>query len=190
MFSIGHSGRVMFDRAFTGFLRRYGAQPCLRIYAKGKAEPDWRVVDLVALERRNHRSGWPFFQGSCTTWSSSVIGVGWEFALAFFEEQVARPASREHPIEVSGGRLRIASRRRKALASPYPSFSEVVAHECGHTAQAIRLGAAYLPLVGSVTLLREGERWWNRWENDASEQGLFGGIAEIVTPIERWPTPG
>jgi hypothetical protein len=183
-----YPGTVMFDRALTRLLRRFGAQSCLRIYAKSKSEADWRIVDLVALERRNHRSGWPFFQGSCTTWTSSVIGVGWEFARAFFDEQVVRPASREHPIEVAGGRLRIASNRLAARATPYPTFSEVVAHECGHTAQAIRLGVAYLPLVGSVTLLREGDRWWNRWENEASEQGLFGGIAEIVTPVEQWPS--
>jgi hypothetical protein len=63
----------------------------------------------------------------------------------------------------------------------------VMAHECGHTAQARRLGMTYLPLVGPVTLCREGNRWWNHWENNASEQGLMGGIAEIVRPVEEWP---
>ncbi len=31
-------------------------------------------------------------------------------------------------------------------------------------------------LVGSVTLCREGPHLWNHFENQASEQGLFGGL--------------
>lgn len=76
----------------------------------------------------------------------------------------------------------------RAMGAPRPSFSEVMAHECGHTAQALRLGAFYLPLVGAVTLAREGNHWWNYWENDASAQGQMGGIAQVVLPIDQWPT--
>ena len=36
--------------------------------------------------------------------------------------------------------------------------------------------ALFLPLVGSVTRFREGPRPWNRFENEASEVGQFGGI--------------
>ena len=36
----------------------------------------------------------------------------------------------------------------------------------------------YLPLVGSLTLFREGPSIWSHFENQASEQGLFGGIVE------------
>ena len=56
------------------------------------------------------------------------------------------------------------------------SASEVIAHECGHTWQALRMGPAYLPLVGAVTWFQEGPNPWNRFENEASEEGLFGGI--------------
>jgi hypothetical protein len=63
-----------------------------------------------------------------------------------------------------------------AGASSQCSASEVLAHECGHTQQPAYLYDLYLPVVGTVTLLREGPHWWNYFENQASEQGLFGGI--------------
>ena len=54
--------------------------------------------------------------------------------------------------------------------------SEVLAHECGHTAQALRLSWLYLPAGAAFTLWREGPRWYNAFENGASEQGQFGGL--------------
>ncbi len=176
----------MFDAAMTGCLRKWGAAPCLRVFGKAKHEADWRVIDVVASRRRNRDSGWPLMHGTCITWTSSVIVVGWDFARAFLAEQIHRPATRETFVEVFGGRLRDLARRAKAGSPPSCSYSEVMAHECGHTAQSIRLGAAYLPLVGAVTLFREGNYWWNHWENNASAHGLMGGIAEIVTPVEQW----
>jgi hypothetical protein len=65
---------------------------------------------------------------------------------------------------------------RGAGGPSFPSASEILAHEIGHTWQAVRLGPFYLPLVGSVTLFREGPHFWNHFENQASEQGRFGGI--------------
>ncbi len=65
---------------------------------------------------------------------------------------------------------------RGVFGGELASASEILAHECGHTIQAIRLGFAYLPVVGSVTLFREGRHWWNYFENRASEEGQFGGI--------------
>jgi hypothetical protein len=38
------------------------------------------------------------------------------------------------------------------------------------------MGVAYLPIVGAVTLFREGPHFWNHFENQASELGQFGGI--------------
>jgi hypothetical protein len=38
------------------------------------------------------------------------------------------------------------------------------------------MGFWYWPLGGAVTLFREGPRRWNRFENEASETGQFGGI--------------
>ena len=81
-------------------------------------------------------------------------------------------------VEVAGGRIHHPQRRAEAGGWSWASASEVLAHECGHTWQARRMGSVYLPLVGSVTLCREGPRPWNRFENEASEQGLFGGIVD------------
>jgi hypothetical protein len=181
---------TMFDTALTTCLRRLGSTCCMRVYGKGRYEPEWRIVDVVASSRRTCGSSWPFLGGSCTTWTSSIIAVGWDFAQAFLAEQIQSPASRDRPVGVASGRLRDAERRSISQAAPFPTFSEVMAHECGHTAQALRLGVSYLPLVGSVTRFREGNHWWNHWENDASVQGLMGGIAEIVIPREQWPLPG
>ncbi len=38
------------------------------------------------------------------------------------------------------------------------------------------MGLLYWPVVGALTLFREGPHWWNHFENQASEQGQFGGI--------------
>ena len=51
---------------------------------------------------------------------------------------------------MAGGRLSDPRRRAAAGVHVGPSVSEVLAHECGHTWQALRLGPVYLPLVGSV----------------------------------------
>ena len=124
---------------------------------------------------RRH-SRWPLWGGTCITWTSRVIVVGWDFAGLVVREQAAEPASRERPVAVIGGRIRDWQRRLAAGASSQASASEVLAHECGHTIQARRLDLLYLPVVGSVTLFREGTHWWNHFENRASEDGMFGGI--------------
>ncbi len=58
----------------------------------------------------------------------------------------------------------------------FASASEILAHECGHTWQVLRMGLLYWPVGGAVTLFREGPHWWNFFENQASELGQFGGI--------------
>jgi len=102
--------------------------------------------------------------------------VGWDFARQVLREQAAAPASGDRPVEVAGGRLRDRARREAAGASPFAGASEVLAHECGHTWQARRLSLAYWIVGAAVTLLREGPHWWNHFENQASEEGQFGGI--------------
>ena len=176
----------MIDAAITRGLRKFGGVPCLRILGKARYEAQWRLIDVVATSRRNRGSGWPLMQGTCITWTSQIIVVGWDFVRGFLAEQIHHPASRNAPVEVLGGRLHNCKRRAEAGASHRCSYSEVMAHECGHTAQAIHLGAAYLPLVGAVTLFREGNHFWNHWENDARAQGLMGGIAEVRIPVEQW----
>jgi hypothetical protein len=165
----------MWNEILTRWLQWLGGVPCLQVYGKARVEAHWRIIDVYAMARRNAGAGLPLWRATCTTWTDRIIAVGWDFGERLLREQRAVPASRPEPIAVAGGRLR-DRRRRLASASEFPSASEVMAHECGHTWQALRLGPAYLPLVGSLTLFREGPHFWNHFENQASEQGQFGGI--------------
>jgi hypothetical protein len=164
----------MLNELWTDWLRHRSGGPTFRIYGKARPETEWRVIDIYATPRRNLGSGWPLWDGTCVTWSGQIIAVGWDFALAVLREQYENPASRQYPAQVTGGRIRDAS-GRKVSGRDSPA-SEVLAHECGHTWQALRLHSLYLPFVGMVTLFREGPRPWNYFENQASELGQFGGI--------------
>ena len=153
----------------SAWLRRIGGVPCFRIYGKARTESEWRTIDVFATQRRDLQSRWPLWRGACITWTDSVIAVGWDFAAALAREQFRTPASREHPVTVTGGRLRGGGR-------PPGTLSEVMAHECGHTFQARRMGARYWIIGAALTRHREGERWRNWFENQASETGQFGGF--------------
>ena len=159
---------------------RLTSRPCFRIYGRNRREKHWRIIDVVATHRRDQDSPWPryLFRGTCITWTASVIAVGWDFAAEVLREQIARPASRAHPVEVVGGRLQNQERRTAAGGEPWPSASEVLAHECGHTWQARWLSWLYLPAGAAFTLWREGEHWYNHFENQASSAGQFGGIVK------------
>jgi hypothetical protein len=160
----------MLHDAVSGLFRRFG-RPCFRIHGRASYEPDWHVIDVYATRRRDVSGRWPLWRGTCITWSAGAIAVGRDFAAAVLREQTTEPASRDRPVVVAGGRLRLA---REGWGPP--SASEVLAHECGHTGQARRMGMWYWPVVGTFTLFREGDRWWNRFENEASATGRFGGI--------------
>jgi hypothetical protein len=168
----------MFNQLATSVLRRLGGPPCFQIYGKARGESDWRIIGVHATHRRDSDSRWPavLFRGTCITWTAEVIAVGWDFAEDVLREQAALPASRASPVEVAAGRIRDPLRRAAAGVSPFASASEVLAHECGHTWQMLRLGLLYWPVGGAFTLFREGPHWWNRFENQASEIGQFGGI--------------
>jgi hypothetical protein len=168
----------MLHDAVSAAFRRIGGAPCFRIYGRGSPERDWHLIDVYATRRRDLTSRWPLWAGTCITWTSGVIAVGWDFAALVVREQVNEPATRERPVAVAGGRLRDWRRRVAVGASSQPSASEVLAHECGHTGQARRLGLLYWPLGGTVTLFREGDHWWNQFENEASASGQFGGIVK------------
>jgi hypothetical protein len=167
----------MVDRLVNAWFRWLGGTPCFRIWGRARHETDWHIIDVYATHRRNF-DGWigPFWRGTCITWSSEIIVIGWDFAERVLREQAADPASRERPVEVAGGRLRDWKQRTAAGASSQASCCEVIAHECGHTGQVRRLGAIYWPIGGALTLFREGPRWWNRFENQASDEGQFGGL--------------
>ncbi len=167
----------MFNPLASAYFRLLG-RPAFRIHGKGRRETDWRIIEVHATRRRDSDSRWPrfLFRGTCTTWTASIIAVGWDFAEEVLREQMGTPASRENPLAVPGGRLRDLERRLAAGAAPSCSASEILAHECGHTAQARRLGWLYLPAGACFTLFREGTHWYNHFENQASEDGLFGGI--------------
>jgi hypothetical protein len=182
----------MLNKLITSCFRLQAGAPAFRIYGKARWERTWRVIGIFASRRHNVDSRWPLMRGACVTWTDEVIVVGWDFAEIVLQEQRRDPASREHPVEVAGGRLRDAARRAAAQARSYPFASEVLAHEVGHTAQAIRLGPVYLPVVGSVTRHGEGPHWWNHFENQASEQGQFGGIlsGSVCQELVRWLREG
>jgi hypothetical protein len=191
----------MIDEWLSDWLQWIGGTPCFRIHGKARCEPAWPVVNVYATQRRDRTSHLPFWQANCITWTSQVIVVGWDFAEEFLIEQFAAPASRQRPVEVAGGRLQDWRRRAKVGAGETPTRSEILAHECGHTWQALRHGPAYLPLIGSVTLFHEGPHSWCRFENEASAMGQFGGIVNDsvcnalmrhlpVTPQERSRTGG
>ncbi len=168
----------MLNDLVSDWVRWLAGGPCFRIYGKTRRETHWRTIDVYATHRRDSTSRWPLWKATCTTWSDRAIAVGWDFALDLLREQVTGPATQEHPIEVAGGRLHEMLRRADAGVPNSPTAGEMLAHECGHTWQAMRLGWFYLPVVGSVTLFREGPHVWNRFENEASEQGQFGGVLD------------
>ncbi len=160
----------MYEALLADLLHGLGGELYFCVYGRAKAERDWRVIRVYASRRRDPDSRWPLFRNCCTTWGPDVIAVGRVLAASVFREQQLKLISREAPQAVSAGRLRSPHQARS------PSASEILAHECGHTWQAIQLGAFYLPLVGTLTLFREGPYPWNRFENEASAQGLYGGI--------------
>ena len=164
----------MFNRLATAWFRLLGV-PCFRIYGRGRREKDWRIIDVFASRRRNADSRWPrpFFRGTLITWTASVIALGWDCAEEILREQVEEPASREYPVTVPGGRLSPVLRPPGAAAR---FASVILAHECGHTWQALRFGILYWPVGALFTLWREGRHFWNHFENQASEEGEFGGL--------------
>jgi hypothetical protein len=167
-------------------LKWLGGRPAFRIYGRATGESEWRVIDVAATARRNTATGWPMIGGTCITWSSETIAVGWDFAEWVLREQMASPASRDRPLRVAGGRLRDGPRRRDADAPSFPLASEVLAHECGHTGQARRFGPFYLIIGAAFTWWREGRHWWNWFENQASETGEFGGIVSGSVHPALW----
>ena len=182
----------MLNEWLTDWLKLLGGTPSFQIFGKSSRERAWRVIDVYATPRRNLEGPLPLWAGACVTWTSAVISVGWDFAREVLQEQAREPASRERPVLVAGGRLRDLLRRDRAGVPRFATASEVLAHECGHTWQAMHIGPIYLPLVGAVTLFGEGEHSWNRFENEASEQGQFGGLvngsvcAELAALLPRF----
>src|SRR5579885_3037310 len=168
----------MFNQLASRAMRQLSSRPCFHIYGKARSESVWRTIGVYATHRRDGDSRWPpyLFRGTCITWTAEVIAVGWDFAEEVLREQISEPASREHPLEVAAGRIRDAHRRAAVGAMQFASAREILAHECGHTWQMLRLGMLYWPIGGAFTLFREGPHWWNRFENQASEIGHFGGI--------------
>lgn len=167
---------------FVAMLRAFSGPPAFRIYGKAKAETDWRIIDVYVNPRRDSDSRWPILRGTCITWSASTIAIGWDFAETLLREQMAAPASQKTPVEVMSGRLR----RGRTVGPSIPLASEILAHECGHTYQARRFGPLYLATGALFTWWREGPRWWNWFENEASAIGQFGGIQSGSVMLDLW----
>lgn len=162
----------------TAALKSFGATVAFCILGRGRGEREWSEIAVVANHRRDANSRWPLWRNHCMTLTANLIAVGWTHAAALLAEQRMTPASAAEPVRVCGGRLRDAVRRAAVGADCGVSLSELMAHECGHTAQARRMGFLYWPIVGAVTLFREGPHWWQRYENEASEHGEFAGILD------------
>lgn len=183
----------MFFNPLTTAAVRACSRRAFAVYGKARPEAEWRVVDVFATRLRNldSRIPGPFFRGTCITYTSSAVVVGWDFAEEVLREQMLEPASKANPVEVIGGRLRDLGRRTAAGGGPWPSASEILAHECGHTLQARRLSWLFLPAGALFTLWREGPRWYNAFENQASEEGQFGGVvggsvcAELMSKLNK-----
>lgn len=177
----------MFNRWFTA-LHRLAARPAFLIRGKARYEPNWRVISVIATRVRDRDSRWPapLFAGTAITWTDSVIACGWDFAAGVLCEQLEEPASPERPVCVLAGRMRCPARREAAGVPSYPSYSEILAHECGHTGQARRLSWLFLPKGAVFTLFREGDGWFHAFENEASETGLFGGILPGSVHPDLW----
>ncbi len=176
------------------WIRWWSGPPAFRVYGKTRRETAWRTIDIYATARRNDHSRWPLWRGTCTCWSSNLIAVGWDFARALVDSPGTWAISRDRPLTVAAGRLTDAQRRAEVGAPACPGEAEILAHEIGHTLQALRLRLLYLPLVGAVTIFGEGRHFWNRFENEASDQGQFGGIVpdsvcDFLRRIEPLPLP-
>jgi hypothetical protein len=182
----------MFNQLATSAMRRLSGRPCFQIHGKARNEGTWRIIGVYATHRRDSDSRWPpyLFRGTCITWTAEIIAVGWDFAEELLREQMSEPATRERPLQVAAGRIRDPHRRAAAGATPSASASEILAHECGHTWQMLRLGLLYWPIGGAFTLFREGPHWWNRFENQASEIGQFGGIVNGTVHPELLQSAG
>jgi hypothetical protein len=168
----------MLDDAVSDAFSALVRPPAFRVYGRGKREHSWHIVNVLVTQRRNRNSRWPLWRGRCITWTSSIISVGADFGQRFLDEQACDPATCLRPAMVSGGRMRDANRRMMAGAREWCTATEVLAHECGHTWQARRLGDVYWLLVGSVTMFGEGPHSWNFFENQASEEGQLGGLVD------------
>lgn len=168
----------------TELIRRLSGQPAFRIFGKATYEKNWRTIDVFATPRRNCASRWPLWRGHCTALTADVIAVGCDFAERLIVEFRSHSINQDNPMMVVGGRLRDAEKRRSAGCDYSVSHAEIMAHECGHTAQACRYGFLYWPIGATVTLFGEGSRWWQQFENQASETGQFGGI--IAGTLHPW----
>src|SRR5262249_15111739 len=76
----GTTAAPMINEFLSTWLHWLGGTPCFRIYGRGRRERDWRIISVYATHRRNADSRWPLWRGTCITWTSEVIVVGWDFA--------------------------------------------------------------------------------------------------------------
>src|SRR5262249_44356873 len=83
----------MFNELATVWFRWLGGRPAFRVYGKARYEKRWRVIDIFATHRRDLDSRWPrpFFRGTCITWTTQIIAVGWDFAEDVLREQLVEP---------------------------------------------------------------------------------------------------
>jgi RHS repeat-associated protein len=131
------------------------------IYCKCKCDKDWRLVRVEVV---------PGLGTSSVTYGPSTIHTNPDVYLSALQQQATNPYTQSNPATVDNS----------------VGGSQTLAHECGHTCQAKRLGPFYLPPAGlnsGVEFLLGGggypplDRLITPMERGASQNGMFGGFA-------------
>ena len=171
----------MLHEEVSAAFRLLSGRPCFRIYGRATYEPSWQVIDVFAfkspgldeplaaprrdlhyLDGRRHRR-----------W------MGLRRVRIARADRGSRPRGTARWSSAAGGSVRAAAassdRRRPAKSSPTNAATpaKLVGWESGIGRSALRL-----------TLFREGDRWWNWFENEASATGQFGGIVNGTVVAE------
>ena len=117
----------MFNPLMSAWLRWLGGPPCFQVH--GRPVPN-RPVHRKRPRHRAAGSGEPLARLWLARHLHHLDGFGGRRRLGLCGGRAARkpfrPASRDHPVQVGGGRLRDAVRREAAGVDPYPSASEIL----------------------------------------------------------------
>jgi RHS repeat-associated protein len=146
--------------------RIHGPLDTIIIWGEGIDETQWREITVKAY-RLNEAIG-----KYGTSWAISKNEIHTMKSVIDELRASSCPASRVSPafddLQDAHGRY--------IPGTGFGSAAEMhIAHEIGHTAQAVKMGPAYLPLVAGTTSFG-GVPVLNHFERNASFRGLYGGI--------------
>ena len=170
-----NSDPAVLHETVSNVYRSLFGPPCFQVYGKGRFKRDWHIVDVYTSRRRDCGSGWPFFSGTCITWTASVIAVGQDFAEQLLREQSTEPASQGNPVLVEGAAYTTSTADLPPLPSLFPPLRKSWLTNAA-TPPRPAVWVVFMADWCQCELFRQGPHWWNRFENEASEIGRFGGI--------------